>query len=325
MMTCPEQPRNGVMTCQPCLPLLRIACDVVALEPSSTPANGPHFWRSMLGLWLHRISNGEVPTPESVGRFRTSELFADFFETAPSANSAKLSAIETAPPPYVIDAPFSRNPTRFAVGEASRFAITLVGHAAEAAPAVLTAISCAAANNRFGAMRLLSANAAWLPDGADRPIVANGDFVGEVPAEAPLVPPSPRSARIRLVSPLIMRANNRPVTPDTFSVSAWVGALVRRVSLLSHFHTDAPLETDFRKLKALASDWRPADMELARYRTTRRSARQERQIDMSGLTGRFTLDLTGREALWPYIWIGQWIHAGKAAALGHGAMRVDFT
>ena len=43
---------------------------------------------------------------------------------------------------------------------------------------------------------------------------------------------------------------------------------------------------------------------------------------MGGLVGSFILNLSGLETVWPYLWLGQWIHAGKAATMGLGAIRL---
>ena len=52
------------------------------------------------------------------------------------------------------------------------------------------------------------------------------------------------------------------------------------------------------------------------------SGRQQQELDMGGGIGSFVLDLRGREPLFPYLWLGQWLHAGKGAVLGLGAIRV---
>ena len=41
---------------------------------------------------------------------------------------------------------------------------------------------------------------------------------------------------------------------------------------------------------------------------------------MGGIVGGFVLDMTGLAPLWPYLWLGPWLHAGKAATMGMGAV-----
>jgi CRISPR/Cas system endoribonuclease Cas6 (RAMP superfamily) len=61
---------------------------------------------------------------------------------------------------------------------------------------------------------------------------------------------------------------------------------------------------------------------LAEADQRRWSAQQKQALDMGGVIGSFVLDMTGRAALFPYLWLGQWVHAGKGAVMGMGAIRV---
>lgn len=41
-------------------------------------------------------------------------------------------------------------------------------------------------------------------------------------------------------------------------------------------------------------------------------------MQMGGLMGSFRLDGVELDDFWPYLWLGQWTHAGKAATMGLG-------
>jgi CRISPR/Cas system endoribonuclease Cas6 (RAMP superfamily) len=43
---------------------------------------------------------------------------------------------------------------------------------------------------------------------------------------------------------------------------------------------------------------------------------------MGGLLGRFSLAGEGLEPFWPYLWLGQWTHAGKGTSMGLGQYRI---
>jgi len=47
-------------------------------------------------------------------------------------------------------------------------------------------------------------------------------------------------------------------------------------------------------------------------------------LNIDGLLGRIFLDLRGAEALWPFLWLEQWVHAGNAATLGLGRLRLNW-
>jgi len=42
---------------------------------------------------------------------------------------------------------------------------------------------------------------------------------------------------------------------------------------------------------------------------------------MGGLIGEIELDGADLEPFWPYLWLGQWTHAGKGAVMGLGRYR----
>ena len=92
--------------------------------------------------------------------------------------------------------------------------------------------------------------------------------------------------------------------------------------MLMSFHTGADLETDFRALTDLASQARMAEAELSLAAQRRWSTNKADLIKMDGLLGGFLLDLRGLEPLWPYLWLGQWVHAGKGTVMGLGAIHL---
>ena len=51
--------------------------------------------------------------------------------------------------------------------------------------------------------------------------------------------------------------------------------------------------------------------------------RQKTEMQMGGLLGSFQVDSVQLGELWPYLWLGQWTHAGKAATMGLGRYRIE--
>ena len=45
-------------------------------------------------------------------------------------------------------------------------------------------------------------------------------------------------------------------------------------------------------------------------------------IKMGGLLGSLSLPLAGLEPFWPFLWLAPWVHVGKGATMGLGAVRV---
>ncbi|RMD69730.1 MAG: CRISPR system precrRNA processing endoribonuclease RAMP protein Cas6 [Gammaproteobacteria bacterium] len=98
-------------------------------------------------------------------------------------------------------------------------------------------------------------------------------------------------------------------------------ALIRRLSLLAHFHGDTPWEPDFKALVQEAKVVAPLSSDLAWREWTRYSSRQRTAMQMGGVTGTCTFDALP-QALWEPLWQGQWFHAGKSAVMGFGHYRI---
>jgi CRISPR-associated endoribonuclease Cas6 len=52
------------------------------------------------------------------------------------------------------------------------------------------------------------------------------------------------------------------------------------------------------------------------------SGRQQALLKMGGLVGALSLRLAGLEPFWPFLALAPWVHVGKGATMGLGAMRV---
>ncbi len=92
--------------------------------------------------------------------------------------------------------------------------------------------------------------------------------------------------------------------------------------MLSYFHTDTPLETDFAALTRAASGVGIHATKLRWDDWARYSSRQEKKIQMGGLVGSFELDGADLSPFWPYLWLGQWTHAAKGAVMGLGRYQI---
>lgn len=137
--------------------------------------------------------------------------------------------------------------------------------------------------------------------------------------EAPIASACAPRLQVLLVTPLRLVRDAKLVDARHFTPGALISNLVRRVSMLSAFFGEEPLDTDFRALKALWEDLAAEQKALADADLTRWSGRQRQELAMDGVVGSFVLDMRGREALFPYLWLGQWVHAGKGAVTGMGA------
>ena len=143
------------------------------------------------------------------------------------------------------------------------------------------------------------------------------------PAQMPQPAPMPPQARLVLETPLRLRRGEHHVGPEDFRFSDLFSSLLRRVSMLTYFHTDTPLETDFAELVRRSKAVRLTAADLHWHDWTRFSSRQQTTMEMGGLLGAVELDLAGMDPFWPYLWLGQWTHAGKGTSMGLGKYRIE--
>jgi len=244
------------------------------------------------------------------------------FETPPPTDTAKLRKYPAAPHPFVVEPwPDCRD---VAVGGPFGVDLTLLGRGRTQLPYFIEALRRAGEtgigkdNGRYA----LESVAQETPPGWT-PIYEAGGRLEAIDTDHMAAPSPPAHAlHVELLTPLRLKVGNDLVTPDRLRFRDFFSHLLRRISLLSYFHTDTPLETDFRALvqAAEAIDWQAADLRWQDW--TRYSSRQDALLQMGGLVGALTLPAAGLEPFWPYLWLGQWTHLGKAAVMGLGRYRL---
>ncbi len=131
------------------------------------------------------------------------------------------------------------------------------------------------------------------------------------------------SARVRLLSPLRLRRDNRSVLGDELNFKVFMSSLVRRISMLTYFFSPIPLETDFAGLTRLMDQIKITGRDLEWRDLERFSSRQRGKIPMGGLLGEFQLGGADLAPFWPYLWLGQWTHAGRGCTMGLGRYALE--
>ena len=328
-MAVPEEVVSSLVA--PCLPLLRLHLTFTMDEPVQLPPFRGNLWRGVLGSALKRIDEGML-AGLSTGQITPGTLYRTLFESPPPPDATHMRLYDATPHPYVIDAPSKPQAERLEAGATVEIGLTLVGRAATAVEAVLAAFDFAArvglgqvlgSERERGRGRLAKVEAVWRGDEPDVAVFDEAAGFRAVPAVVPVIPDCPPWLRVTLAAPLRLVRDGKVLGPKRFPPSALVGNLVRRVSMMTRFFGDTPLETDFSRLKANWEGLAAHDPMLIAMDQTRWSASQQRELGAGGIIGSFVLDMRGREALFPYLWLGQWLHAGKGAVMGMGAIRLS--
>lgn len=248
--------------------------------------------------------------------------FPYLFEGRQRADAQVLRSLDRVPVPYMFQTP--PDDGRMAGEGIVTVDLTLVGHANQRLIYVVHALAEAGAGGlgRDRARLELVAvdRLADLEGRVVERVFENGQFRAPEPPSSP--PSSLTDAKfldIHLKTPLRLKLKGKLLTPERFHPGDLVDAVVRRASALAAFHTDAPLEGDFRALKQLARLLETTEAALKWSERLRYSSRQEQKMAMGGIVGRVSVRVP-EEARGVLLWLdlGQWIGAGKGVSMGLG-------
>lgn len=307
---------------QPQLPVAIYRLNFLAQQPIHLPAYAGSAWRGVFGRSLKRlVCVTREPTCPSCLLYRSC-VYPYLFETPPDPAIGKLRKYPAAPHPYVI------RPGGGGVqpaGATVTVQVVLFGHGNRHLPYVLHAFDRAAQHGiGQGDGRLeLTQVSQQTPEGDWRLIYQPSHTLQPLPPRVPKPPPCPTQVRLVLETPLRIRQAEKLLGPEAFQFGALFANLLRRISLLMAFHTDAPLEADFAALNRAAWAIQHRTARLRWHEWTRYSSRQDALVQMGGLVGELELDGAGLEPFWPYVWLGQWSHAGKGVVMGLGRYRLE--
>jgi len=281
-------------------------------------------WRGAFGHALRRtVCVTRLPACEGCLLYRSC-VSPYIFETPPPPDAERLRRYPAAPHPFVLVRPLADDPQRTDV----EVGVTLVGHAVRQLPYVVHAMQRAGAAG-IGRARVQHelAKVEQQVEGSNEKgwceVYRPGGLLETQASFEPQPPPMAGDVRVRLLTPLRARRDGHLVGADAFTPGDLVVPLLRRVSLLSYFHTDRPLEADFKALVTGARAMRASHTDLRWHDWMRYSSRQRTGMRMGGLVGSFVLRAADAAPFWPLLWLGQWTHAGKAASMGLGRYRLE--
>jgi hypothetical protein len=276
-------------------------------------------WRGVLGHWLKRlVCVTQLEECEPCLLYRSC-VYPYVFVTPPPPESKKLPGYVAAPHPFVLIPHEPGDDGRCLLG------LTLFGWGNRYLAYLIHALREAAGRGlrrRTGPMELEGVEQERTPGSGEWQPILEGDQLKPLRVRVAQPPEPPERIRIELATPLRLRLQEDLVTPETFRFDAFFVSLLRRISLLTYFHTEEPLEADFRGLAARARLVEAERVALQWKDWTRYSSRQQTRMQMGGVTGFVELNLGGREAFWPYLWLGQWTHAGKGTSMGLGRYQI---
>ena len=275
-------------------------------------------WRGAFGHALKKTVCIVRNTPCHDCLLKNACAYSYIFETPPAANTEKMRKYTAAPHPFVLRFPKS------AIENHYQLEVLLFGHGQRYFPYIVHALQTAGQEGIGGQRQQFRLQKIddISTENAPQTIYADGNLLPQHTAQSPAAPAMPAHIEIYFYSPIRIKQDNKNLAGAEFNFAAFFGALLRRISLISYFHTDTPLETDFAGLTGQAKTIRFSRQQLKWYDWTRYSSRQQTEMNMGGLIGSVELDMRGLETFWPYLWLGQYTHVGKGATMGMGAYRI---
>ncbi len=312
----PLQPETNSLPV-PELPLLRLRLHFQALTTAKLPAFQGSTWRGVFGHQLKQTVcvTGLEQCPACY--LHTQCIHSLIFDTPITSHAKKMRRYNAAPHPFVFNVPW-QSQQHYLPGDTLSIGLTLFGKAIANRAYIFAALQkihllhTGQGKGRFQLIKIeqesLPGSNRWVADGA----------TAEALQINPVIPPLPSShIKITLHTPLRLSEQNKLVNPQRFCFHHLLRNVLRRLSMLSSFHTDTPFETDFANLTRASREIAIEQVDLQWCDWERYSNRKCRKIKMGGLRGSFEIKQLP-QMFWPLLWLGQWTHAGKGTAMGLG-------
>ena len=302
-------------TTLPELPIGIYALDFSGAATQSAAAFPGNHWRGALGTTLRDLAC--VTGAGSCAGCRQTHACAHayLYETPPPADAQKMRRYDRAPHPFTL------RETEGASGV--RLVMSLFGRGNAYLPLMVLALRRAALARRGIGGRQLTLEQVCQAQPTEPEVWTRidgtaGTLTPRTVESTAAIPPCPAtSIELRFLSPLRVKRDGQLVRPRDFQFSDFFGNLLRRLSMLTYFHTDTPFETDFKGLMERARAIQ-CDSSLQWLEQSRHSSRQMQEMPFGGLTGNIKIAGADIAPLWPFLWLGQYTHAGAGATMGLG-------
>lgn len=254
--------------------------------------------------------------------------YTRIFEALPPPTHA-LQNFSAIPNAYVIEPP-PLGSTHYATGQELVFHVVLAGAAREQLALVIFAWQRALAQG-LTRQRVPAdlVQVDWIDSAQQaQPIwTANEPVLQDHPAllAVPPVPSSLKALELQIHSPMRLQQQGKPLRPPQLNARTLLTSLARRLALVLEFHAGQTQWGTLVPQVAVLSEQVHDERELRWHDWTRFSSRQQQEMTLGGVLGRWTLSAPGETLaeLWPWLWLGQWLHVGKNATMGMGGYTLE--
>lgn len=309
------------------IPLARYRFSARLLDAVQLPSYAGSLLRGQFGAALRNVAcMTRQPTCMGCPLAQTCP-YTRIFEAVPPAEHA-LQKFSQIPNAYVVEPPLLDD-TRLQSGDLFQFNMVLAGdalsHLALITFAWQRALKQGLTKSRSAA-ELVAVE--WLPADlepvpiwqAEAPVLCDHTPLLTLPA----APPNLQQITLHFSTPLRLQQQGQPLRADQLSPRTLLAAVARRVALVMEFHAHQTHWGPQVPAIAALAEGLTDERQLRWHDWTRYSSRQQQEMTLGGLVGLWTLkgDPETLANLWPWLWLGQWLHVGKNASFGLGAYQL---
>jgi len=329
------------------LPIARYRFTARVHHPLTLPDYAGSLLRGQFGAALRNVAcMTRQPTCPGCPLTQTCPYTRIFEAPPPPKGSHALQDFSQIPNPYIIEPP-TPGARVLAAGDSFAFHLVLIGHAIDQLALIVFALQRAL---QQGLTRqrvpadLLQVD--WVDEsGAQHPIwTINHPTLLAHPATVSLPAISPDDANniaisaiptrgtsrkciklaLHIQTPLRLQSQGKPLGVGQLTPRALVAAVGRRTALLMEFHAGLVGWGDGAKRISHLSQSLTDSQDLHWFDWTRYSSRQQQEMTLGGVLGSWTLHGTPDvlAEIYPWLWLGQWLHVGKNASMGLGGYRL---
>lgn len=318
------------------LPIARYRFTAQVGETLQLPQYAGSLLRGQFGAALRHLACMTRQSTCTACPLRQTCPYPRIFE-APAPPEHELQRFSAIPNAYVVEPPANTlhavpqdSPRVLQPGQTLQFHMVLTGNALEQLPLVIVAWKRALSqglNKSRSRAELIEVH--WVDaDGLEHP-VWSAQQPQLQPHAASLRVPAPSCAmdglRLHIHTPLRLQTQGQPLRLQQLTPRALISAVARRVALVMEFHADQPgWGAQVPAAAALAQQL--DDQRNVRWFDWKRySSRQQQEMTLGGVIGQWDLygPAQALAELWPWLWLGQWLHVGKNATFGLGGYRLE--
>lgn len=336
-------------------PIARYRLTATAQAPLQLPPYAGSLLRGQFGAALRQVAcMTRQRTCAGCPLVPTCPYTRIFEAPPPPKGGHALQDFSAIPNPYVIEPPVPQwgapqQGRLVGQGQALQFSVVLVGHAREQLALIVFALQRALAQG-LGHHRapLVLDRVEWQDAQGRHHAIWQADAPTLVPHEASLSLPADAMQCIaasalstsangifdlQIQTPLRLQSQGKPLRPAQLTPRTLVSTLARRIALLMDFHapgTPAPQgHANWGEAARAAShlaEQLTDTRDLRWFDWTRFSSRQQQEMTLGGVLGHWTLHGSpdARTQLYPWLWLGQWLHVGKNATMGMGGYTLQY-